>query len=148
MLAIVKIFEASSPQKLPQQIVREKVRYASVRSRSRESATQQIPRPWRCSTELDVLFYGTRKNQDEDLARLVGRSRRCCCRDDFDSFTREGEAYVARRCLHLPLSKWIDLSLVNHTAYFSGAVSLAYAIRSMDPRRPRSKRTCCFFPTP
>ena len=32
------------------------------------------------------------------------------------------------------LSKWINLSLVNHKVYSSGAVSLAYAIRPIDPR--------------
>ena len=32
------------------------------------------------------------------------------------------------------LSKWIDLSLVNHKVYASGAVSLEYAIRPTDPR--------------
>ena len=31
------------------------------------------------------------------------------------------------------LSKWINLSLVNHKVYSSGAVSLEYAVRSIDP---------------
>lgn len=31
------------------------------------------------------------------------------------------------------LSKWINLSLVNHKVYSSGAVSLEYVIRLMDP---------------
>src|SRR6266852_4845311 len=32
------------------------------------------------------------------------------------------------------LSKWINLSLVHHKVYSSGAVSLEYAIRPIDPR--------------
>ena len=31
------------------------------------------------------------------------------------------------------LSKWINLSLVNHKVYSSGAVSLEYAVRPLDP---------------
>jgi hypothetical protein len=42
--------------------------------------------------------------------------------------SRVNEKLMSREGAYIwPLSKWIDLSLVNHTAYSSGAVSLAYA---------------------
>ena len=51
------------------------------------------------------------------------------------------------------LSKWINLCLVNHRVYSSGAVSLEYAVRRRDPSpvaadKHQSDRSVATAPTP